>query len=566
MYGPQLERQRIDVFRLSNREFKHKYHVDISDKEGSFLPGVLQIGINDSSLELQAKLDEEYAHLVQDHRELLTFIFPCTDSLTPHHMPVNLHHIIQNAIQNFHIDHRKLSDLEPSYIINAVHQLTGRLPAVLSDDKLSMEVQANASLTFHMHIWATLAPHCVLEEFHLNCEVFEWVLGEIEVKFNQWLVNPGEMCGTLAAQSMGELATQMTLNTFHCAGVSSKNVTLSVPCLKGIINVTTNFKMPSLSMYLESNIVQDRMLVKNVQQELAYMSLWTVTAAVEIWYDPDPALTVIEEDSSLWLLQLVVDHTRMIDWKLTMVYVAGHIAESFQMDLFIIWSEDSLEKLVIHCHVLGGGDKDDDGLGMVEEDVFLHQLENTMLNSVSLCGVPGVHWVFLLEHDKVYISDEGGIKMKKEWALETDSVNLKAVMHVPGIDFTRTYSNSCIEIFNILRIEAAHAAIMKELRGVTKFDRSYVNYCHLALLCDLMTHHRMLMAVTPHGINHTDTGGLMHCSFEETVETLMEAATVGGKDNCHSIAEHAMLGQLMPKGMDRVRHHCSMVPKSNKEQ
>lgn len=171
-----------------------------------------------------------------------------------------------------------------------------------------------------------------------------------------------------------------------------------------------------------------------------------------------------------------------------------------------------------------------------------------MLNSVSLRGVPGVHRVFLLEHDKVYVNDEGGIKTKKEWVLETDGVNLKAVMCVPGVDFTRTYSNSCVEIFNILGIEAARAAIMKELRGVIEFDGSYVNYRHLALLCDLMTHRGTLMAITRHGINRADTGALMRCSFEETVEILMEAAAVGEKDDCHGIAENVMFGQLAPMG------------------
>ena len=65
-------------------------------------------------------------------------------------------------------------------------------------------------------------------QYHLNWEAFEWVLGEIEAKFNQSLANPDEMSGMLAAQSIGEPATQMTLNTFHYAGVSSKNVTLGV--------------------------------------------------------------------------------------------------------------------------------------------------------------------------------------------------------------------------------------------------------------------------------------------------------------------------------------------------
>ena len=569
MDGAFIERQKIDTFALNNKEFEHKYRVDVTDKEGGFLPGVLQIGIDDSSLELQAKLDEEYERLVQDRHELRTFIFPRADGLTPHYMPVNLYRIIQNAVQIFHIDRRKPSDLEPAYIVDAVRALAERLLAVLGDDPLSREAQTNASLTFRMHVRATLATRRVLEEFHLNREALEWVLGEIEAKFNQSLVNPGEMCGTLAAQSIGEPATQMTLNTFHYAGVSSKNVTLGVPRLKEIINVATNIKTPSLSVYLEPDIAQDRMMAKNVQQELAFTSLCTVTAAVEIWYDPDPKSTIIGEDSvivesffaipdkeiesslhlqSPWLLRLVLDHARMIDHKLTMAYVAGQIPESFKTDLFVIWSGDNSEKLVIRCRVLGGGDKDDDGVGTVEEDVFLRQLENTMLSSVSLRGVPGIHRVFLLEHDIVYANDEGSIKTKKDWVLETDGVNLKAVMCIPGVDFTRTYSNSCVEIFNVLGIEAARGAIMKELRGVIEFDGSYVNYRHLALLGDLMTHRGTLMAITRHGINRADTGALMRCSFEETVEILMEAAAVGEKDDCHGIAENVMFGQLAPMG------------------
>ena len=66
-----------------------------------------------------------------------------------------------------------------------------------------------------------------------------------------------------------------------------KNITLGVPRLKEIINAVTNIKMPSLSVYLEPDIAEDKMMVNNVQQELAFMSLHTVTAAVEIWYDPD---------------------------------------------------------------------------------------------------------------------------------------------------------------------------------------------------------------------------------------------------------------------------------------
>ncbi|KIK43849.1 hypothetical protein CY34DRAFT_803352 [Suillus luteus UH-Slu-Lm8-n1] len=569
MDGAFIERQKIETFGLDNEAFEHNYRVDVTDGKNGFLPNTLQIGVDDSSLELQMKLDEEYNELLNDRRLLRQFIFPQADGLNPHYLPVNLHRIIQNATQIFHIDKRKPSDLEPAYIVEAVQQLNNRLAVVVGDDPLTKEVQANSSLTFRMHVRATMATRRVLEQFHLTREAFDWVLGEVEAKFNQSLVNPGEMCGTLAAQSIGEPATQMTLNTFHYAGVSSKNVTLGVPRLKEIINVATKIKTPSLTVYLEPDIAEESLLAKNVEQELAYTSLRTVTAAVEIWYDPDPSSTIIEEDSvfvesffaipdediesklhlqSPWLLRLELDRAKMIDRKLTMAYVAGRIAESFKTDLFVIWSEDNSEKLIIRCRVLGGGDKDEDGLGSVEEDIFLRQLENTMLNSVSLRGVPGIQKVFLQQHDKVYIDKTGAIKTKKEWVLETDGINLKTVMCIDSVDFTRTYSNSCVEIFNVLGIEAARAAIMRELRGVIEFDGSYVNYRHLALLCDLMTHRGSLMAITRHGINRADTGALMRCSFEETVEILMEAAAVGEKDDCHGIAENVMFGQLAPMG------------------
>jgi len=81
-------------------------------------------------------------------------------------------------------------------------------------------------------------------------EAFDWVIGEIKTRFEQAIVNPGEMVGPIAAQSIGEPATQMTLNTFHNAGISSKNVTLGVPRINEIINVAKNIKTPSLKVYL----------------------------------------------------------------------------------------------------------------------------------------------------------------------------------------------------------------------------------------------------------------------------------------------------------------------------
>jgi len=99
MDGAFIERQKIDTFGLDNEAFEHNYRVDVTDGKNGFLPNTLQIGVDDSSLELQMKLDEEYNELLNDRRLLREFVFPTADGLTPHHLPVNLHRIIQNATE-----------------------------------------------------------------------------------------------------------------------------------------------------------------------------------------------------------------------------------------------------------------------------------------------------------------------------------------------------------------------------------------------------------------------------------------------------------------------------------
>lgn len=120
---------------------------------------------------------------------------------------------------------------------------------------------------------------------------------------------------------------------------------------------------------------------------------------------------------------------------------------------------------------------------------------------------------------RISINEDGEYKAYQEWILETDGVNLMKVLSEPLVDPVRTSSNHIVEIFSVLGIEAVRKAVEKELHHVISFDGSYVNYRHLALLCDIMCCRGHLMAVTRHGINRQDVGPLMKCSFEETVRS-----------------------------------------------
>ncbi len=104
------------------------------------------------------------------------------------------------------------------------------------------------------------------------------------------------------------------------------------------------------------------------------------------------------------------------------------------------------------------------------------------------------------------------------------------------------------EIISVLGIEAARAALLKEIRGVIEFDGSYVNYRHLAALVDTMTARGHLTAITRHGINRTDSSPLHQASFEETVDILFRAAMYSEKDTMHGVSANIMMGQLCPLG------------------
>ncbi|ORY05979.1 beta and beta-prime subunits of DNA dependent RNA-polymerase [Basidiobolus meristosporus CBS 931.73] len=569
MDGCFVEKQTLDSVRMSDDKFEKSYRVDVMDKEKGFKPGVLEFNLlkevegNDST---QLMLDEEYRQLCDDRRVLREFIFTNGDQSWP--LPGNLKRLIWNAQNIFHIDKRKPSDLHPDQIMAKVKSLAERLIVVRGFDKLSKEAQANATLLYQCLLRSTLSTKRVLEDFHLNTHAFEWVLGEIETRFQTAQIAPGEMVGTIAAQSIGEPATQMTLNTFHYAGVSSKNVTLGVPRLKEIINVAKNIKTPSLSVYLTPDCARNMENAKKVQVALEHTTLRKITSTTEIYYDPDPANTVIEEDQefvkayyeipddeidisrvSPWLLRIELDRNMMLDKNLTMNEVSNRISQSFEGDLLCINNDDNSEKLIIQCRILNEeGDDKDMNDNRVEEDTFLKRIETHMLDSVSLRGIPKISRVFMVEKKNTYIKANGEFDSRDEWVLETDGSNLHGVMYQDGVDSRRIYSNNCVEIMEVLGIEATRAAILKELRNVIEFGGSYVNYRHLALLVDVMTSRGHLMAITRHGINRAETGALMRCSFEETVEILIEAAAVGEIDDCKGVAENIILGQVAPLG------------------
>jgi len=562
-----IETQKLDSLKMKKTDFDRAFRYEFDDE--NWKPTyMLEEPVEDLKTirEFRNVFEAEVQKLDADRVQLATEIATTGDSSLP--LPVNLKRLIWNAQKTFKVDFRRPSDMHPMEIVEAIDKLQERLRVVPGEDLLSQEAQKNATLLFNILLRSTFASKRVLEEYRLSREAFEWVVGEIESRFLQSLVASGEMIGCVAAQSIGEPATQMTLNTFHYAGVSAKNVTLGVPRLREIINVAKRIKTPSLSVYLKPEVCKTKERAKSVQCALEYTTLRSVTQATEVWYDPDPMGTIIEEDVdfvksyyempdeevaldkiSPWLLRIELNREMMVDKKLSMADIAEKINHEFDGDLTCIFNDDNAEKLILRIRIMNDeapkGDIQDES---AEDDVFLKKIESNMLTEMTLRGIPDINKVFI-KNTKIQKFDENeGFKPHEEWMLDTEGVNLLAVMCHEDVDAKRTTSNHLIEVIEVLGIEAVRRSLLDELRVVISFDGSYVNYRHLAILCDTMTYRGHLMAITRHGINRNETGPMMRCSFEETVDILLDAAVYAETDHLRGVTENIMLGQLAPIG------------------
>jgi len=256
------------------------------------------------------------------------------------------------------------------------------------------------------------------------------------------------------------------------------------------------------------------------------------------------------------------------DKKIRMNEIVDEVRNEYGSDLNVMVTDDNADDLVVRIRIvndmpMGSGESgavDDEGNPIPfmedeevepgqEDDEFLKRLEKSMLTSLKLRGVEHVKKVFMRGGAKVTVwDDDTGFGIRDEWVLETDGTNLMAVLGVDYVDATRTISNDIVEVFQVLGIEGVRGSILGELRNVISFDGSYVNYRHLACLVDVMTMHGHLMAIDRHGINRVESGPLLRCSFEETVDMLMDAAVYSEEEVLKGVTENIMMGQLARVG------------------
>lgn len=476
--------------------------------------------------ELINNASEEVKESYYDHADIIYDELQVKSDET-YYLPCNLKRLFWNATRKF--DNKKTT-LTPTEMFRKRNELIDFVLENISTNKVmgaSMSEKMVEFLNLNFTLSTALKNRFCFEQLEYIAETFK-------EKFISALAVTNEMVGTLAAQSVGEPATQMTLNTFHYAGVAS-TVTLGVPRLKEIINVAKTLKTPSMRIELLEPYCDSINGAKIIQAELEYTVLSDVIENIQVIYDPIVTDTVIEEDKDFvglyflcpdeevlglgyYVIRMVINREKMIGRGLSLSEIVN-VLKSEKNN--VIHSDENAETLVIRVRT--NRTEEEDNVNIMNVMIKTH-----------LKGFKNIKKAFLVEENGKFI-------------IQTEGVNLKELLSYDKIRTNTLKSNNIIEICEVLGIEAARCAVLEELKSVIE-NEGYVNSRHLGLLSDVMTNKGILTGITRHGVNRGNKSALVRCSFEETVDILLEAAMLGEKSNCKEVTECIILGQEVPIG------------------
>jgi len=608
MEGTKIENQSYPILETSSIDMDRMYFMRSDDKVEKYLTKEAKKTLK-TEKEWMKRCEAHYQDILKDREDIIVRVFKKSNDIQIY-FPIAFNRIIESAYQRSKSigAHVLPTNLTPGYVLDTIDRLIDTL-YVIKDQGVQF---------LHVLLRLHLSPKPMILKYRFSKEVFDFIVSEIERCFQEAVAAPGEMVGIIAAQSIGEPATQLTLDSFHVSGTAAAvKATSGVPRLKELLSVSKNIKTPSLTIYLQRDIgtivdainveeadgstindpriaeMKDRALIVRKQLEITRLS--DLLDETELYWDhPGDGLdTSMEEDKGLldvyrefeaiqrcqsvspWVLRMKINKDRLQAAGLTMMDIYIRLYEAYNNAMECVFSDDNAKDLVFRIRLTPEKEKkkavvsapeeevevrdeegrEDDPTTVVEEEVIteddnvasLKALEHNIAHNLLLKGVPSIKKVSMRSRERKEY-DETTMKFRTltEWIMDTDGSNLLDILCNPNIDATRTISNDVWEIFEAFGIEAARTALYNEIMGVIR--ESSINYRHIALLIDTMTHKGSLMSIDRHGINRGDVGPLAKSSFEETTDMLINASVFSDYDKINGVSANIMLGQLPPCG------------------
>jgi len=338
------------------------------------------------------------------------------------------------------------------------------------------------------------------------------VLEKVCAKFELHRIDANESAGIVSAQSIGEPGTQMTMRTFHYAGVAEMNVTLGLPRLIEIVDARRVPSTPIMELH-----------VKSGQGDLDKMR----KMATEI------EMTSLEDVAT-------------IETDLVNMRVLAFPDEHRMRSRGVVWSEleEKLRKLgeiQEMKRAVGNIEKRVRALVVEAGEPSFKKLQKLVeqTRTLKIKGIDGIQRAILRKRGDGYV-------------IYTEGSNLQKILELPYVDASRTTTNSIQEIYEVLGIEAARNAIVNEAYNTLQEQGLTVDIRHIMLVSDMMTNDGDVKAIGRHGISGRKSSVLARAAFEITAHHLLRAAITGEVDYLDGVAENVIVGQPVTLGTGAV--------------
>ncbi len=380
--------------------------------------------------------------------------------------------------------------------------------------KLLKKVESEIPPSLRDELWSKLI------EKKANKEVAKEAIRQAVINYRTAKIDPGAAVGVVAAQSIGEPGTQMTLRTFHYAGVKEKDVTIGLPRIIEIIDAKQNPSTPRMIIYLDEEHRYSQEKAEEVANRIKATQFRDVVR--------EATIDLINRSI---VFKLDLESLKVVGK--TPIEIKRIFSRRYSTEL----KEDTL---IIRPNIKVKEDETD-------EYVILEKLRKARDRFLErhIAGIPNIVRVTL---EKI-INEETG---EEEWVIYTAGSNLKEVLLFEGVDPVRTVTNDIFEIYEVLGIEAARNAIINEIKSVMEEQGLDVDYRHIMLVADIMTRDGRIRQMGRYGVVAVKDSVLTRAAFEITVPVLVGAAVRGEEDLLRGPTENIIVGSRVPIGTGSV--------------
>ncbi|MGN6624415.1 MAG: DNA-directed RNA polymerase subunit A'', partial [Candidatus Nitrosocosmicus sp.] len=436
-------------------------------------------------------LKAEYDLTVRDpHGNIIQFVYG-DDGIDPaksdHGEAVNIDRLIES--ETFVDENLKATAVE-------IHEILEK-----NADKLNPKLRSSIETALTIH---PLSKNGIKKIIHKILDLFE-----------KAMVEPGEAVGVVTAQSIGEPGTQMTLRTFHFAGVKERNVTLGLPRLIELVDARKKPVTPTMDIFLDEEHKKSREKALEVAKKIIFTRVSDLINKIDTDYSG--------------VLSFNFSDKKLAD-RGTNINEIHEVLKSSKKRYEVSVDETNLIIKVI--------------LSEEPDAQTLLTLRNKLLNG-RVKGVPDIERVTI-------------VKQNEEWVIQTSGSNLAKVIQVEGVDLTRIATNNVFEIWQTLGIEAARTALVKEITNTLEEQGLEVDIRHIMLVADLMTSKGYLQQIGRHGIAGTKTSVLARAAFEITVPTIAKASLEGQIEPLKGVTENVIVGATVPVGTGMIDLYMSV--------